>query len=121
MRNSAMRKSIGVAALAMGVGVTIGSLYAQAPRRGAEVLPPSVSKRGGRQVDAQALDILGLRVGFSASAFGPISFSEAAEKADALGTGFLEASSSQKVSPDIPRNLDDNLSPDEVTAVKHRL
>jgi type 1 glutamine amidotransferase len=116
-----MRKSIGVAALAIGVGVTIGSMHAQAPRRGAQVLPPSVSKRGNRQIDAEALNILGLRVGFSAGAFGPISFSEAAAKADTLGTGFLEASSSQKVSPEIPKNLDDNLSPEEVTAVKNRL
>jgi type 1 glutamine amidotransferase len=116
-----MRKRIIVAALAIGIGATIGSMHAQAPRRGAQVLPPSASKRGNRQIDAQALNILGLRVGFSAGAFGPISFSEAAAKADALGTGFLEASSSQKVSPEIPKNLDSNLSPDEVTAVKNRL
>ena len=116
-----MRKSIGVAALVMGVGVTIGSMHAQAPRRNAQVLPPSVSKRGNRQIDAQALNILGLRVGVSAGAFGPISFSEAAARADTLGTGFLEASSSQKVSPEIPKNLDDKLSPEEVAAVKNRL
>jgi type 1 glutamine amidotransferase len=116
-----MRKSIVVAALAIGAGVTIGSLHAQAPGRGAPVLPPSVSKRGNRQIGSSALNILGLKVGFSAGAFGPISFSEAAAKADGLGTGFLEASSSQKVSPEIPKNLDYNLSPDEVTKVKSRL
>jgi hypothetical protein len=102
----------------------MGSMHAQAPGRrgqGAQILPPSVSKRDNRQIDAQALNILGLRVGFSAGAFGPISFSEAAAKADALGTGFLEASSSQKVSPEIPKSLDYNLSPDEVTALKNRL
>ena len=75
-----MRKSFGVAALAIGFGMTIGSMHAQAPGRGTQVLPPSVSKRGNRQIDRQALNILGLRVGFSAGAFGPISFSEAAEK-----------------------------------------
>jgi type 1 glutamine amidotransferase len=85
------------------------------------VVLPSVSKRGDRQIGSSALNILGLRVGFSAGAFGPISFSEAAAKADALGTGFLEASSSQKVSPEIPKSLDYNLSPEEVTAVKNRL
>ncbi len=84
-------------------------------------LPPSVSKRGDRQIGSSALNLLGFRVGFSAGAFGPISFSEAAAKADALGTGFLEASSSQKVSSEIPKSLDYNLSPDEVTAVKNRL
>jgi type 1 glutamine amidotransferase len=62
-----------------------------------------------------------LSVGFSASAFGPISFWEAAAKADALGTGFVEASISEKVSPEIPKSLDYNLSPDEVAAVRNRL
>ena len=104
-----MRKSIVLAALAIGVGVTIGSVHAQAPERVGQVLPPSVSKRGDRQIGSSALNLLGLRVGFSAGAFGPISFSEAAAKADALGTGFLEASSSQKVSPEIPKSLDYNL------------
>ena len=116
-----MRKSIVVAALAIGVGVTIGSVHAQAPERGGQVLPPSVSKRGDRQIGSSALNLLGLRVGFSAGAFGPISFSEAAAKADALGTGFLEASSSQKVSPEIPKSLNYDLSAEEVTAVKNRL
>jgi len=121
MRKSEIRKSIVVAALAIGVGVTIGSMYAQAPGPGGQVLPPSVSKRGNRQIGSSVLNVLGLRVGFAAGAFGPISFSEAAAKADALGTGFLEASSSQKVSPEIPKSLDYNLSPEEVTAVKNRL
>ena len=116
-----MKKSIVVAALAIGAGVTIGSIEAQAPGRGGQGGPPSMSKRGNRQIGSSALNLLGLRVGFSAGAFGPISFSEAAAKADALGTGFLEASSSQKVSPEIPKSLDYNLSPDEVTAVKNRL
>ena len=87
---------------------TGGSIHAQAPGRGAPALPPSVSKRGNRQIGSSASNFLGVRVGFSADAFGPISFSEAAAKADALGTGFLEASSSQKVSAEIPKNLDYN-------------
>ena len=107
--------------LAMVAGVATGSIEAQAPGRGGQGGPPSVSKRGNRQIGSSALNHLGLRVGFSASAFGPISFWEAAAKADALGTGFLEASSTQKVSPEIAKNLDYNLSPDEVTKVKNRL
>src|SRR5882724_1505075 len=116
--------------LAVAAGIATGSMHAQAPGRGGraarggggeEVGPPSVSKRGGRQIGSSALDLLGLKVGFSAGALGPVSFSEAAAKADALGTGFLEASSSQKVSPEIPKSLDYNLSADEVTAVKNRL
>jgi type 1 glutamine amidotransferase len=121
MMKGEMRKSIVVAALAIGVGASIVSMHAQAPERGGQVLPPSVSQRGDRQIGSSALNLLGLRVGFSAGAFGPISFSEAAEKADALGTGFLEASNSQKVSPEIPKSLDYNLTPDEVTAVTNRL
>jgi type 1 glutamine amidotransferase len=119
-------------------GIATDSMYAQVPGqggqggrsgrggrggRGAQVEegPPSVSKRSGRQVGSSALGLLGYRVGFPASAFGPISFSEAAAKADELGTGFLEASSSQNVSPEIAKSLDYNLSPDEVATVKNRL
>jgi hypothetical protein len=120
-KSQEIRKTIVVAALAIVVGATAGSVRAQAPGRGGPVLPPSVSKRGNKQIASSALNFLGFRVGFSASAFGPISFSEAAAKADALGTGFLEASSSQKVSPENPKNLDYNLSSGEVTEVKHRL
>jgi hypothetical protein len=69
MRKSEIRKSIVVAALAIGVGVTIGSMYAQAPGPGGQVLPPSVSKRGNRQIGSSALNVLGLRVGFAAGAF----------------------------------------------------
>src|SRR5579862_8877576 len=102
-----MSKNMIFAALAIIVGATSGSLHAQTPGRGGrggrggQIGPPSVSKRGNRQIGSSALNLLGLRVGFSADAFGPISLSEAAAKADALGTEFLEASSSQKVSPDI--------------------
>jgi len=120
-KSQEIRKTIVVAALAIAVGATVGSMRAQAPGRGGPVLPPSVSKRGNKQIASSALNFLGFRVGFSAGAFGPISFSEAAAKADALGTGFLEASSSQKVSPEDPKNLDYNLSSGEVAEVKHRL
>ncbi len=102
-------------------GIATGPIWAQAPGRGGQAGPPSVSKRGNRQIGSPALNVLGLRVGFSVGAFGPVSFSEAAEKADGLGTAFLEASSSQKVSPEISKSLDYNLSPDEVTKIKYRL
>src|SRR6202140_359145 len=116
-----MKNTIVVAAVVIGLGVMIGSIEAQTPGRGAPAAPPNVSKRGNRQIGSSALYLLGFNGGFSAGAFGPISFWEAAAKADALGTGFLEASSSQKVSPEVPKSLDYNLSPDEVTAVKNRL
>jgi type 1 glutamine amidotransferase len=116
-----MRKNNFAIILALAAEIAIGSLHAQAPGRGAPAAPPSVSKRGNRQIGSSASNLLGLRVGFSAGAFGPLSFSEAAAKADALGTGFLEASSSQTVSPEIPKNLDYSLSADEVAKVKYRL
>ena len=116
-----MRKNNLAIALAMVAGITTGSMLAQAPGRGGQVVPPSVSKRGNKQIGSSALNLVGLRVGFPAVAFGPISFWEAAAKADALGTGFLEASSSQKVSDEIPKSLDYNLSPDEVTKIKDRV
>lgn len=119
-----MRKRIVVAALAIVAGVTAGSMLAQAPGRGGrggQAGPPSVSKRGNRQVGSSALNILGLRVGFAAGTLGAVSFSEAAAKADELGTEFLEASSSQQVSREIAKSLDYNLSPDEVNVVKNRL
>jgi type 1 glutamine amidotransferase len=116
-----VKKSIVVVALAIAVGVTIDSSEAQTPRRGEPAARPTASKRGNRQIGSSALNHLGLRVGFSASAFGPVSFSEAAAKADALGTGFIETSSTQKVSPETPKDLDYNLSPDEITKVRTRL
>jgi type 1 glutamine amidotransferase/sugar phosphate isomerase/epimerase len=108
-------------ALAIAAGIATVSIHAQAPGRGAPAPPPSVSKRGNRQIGSSASNLLGTRVGFSANAFGPISFSEAAAKVDALGAGYLEAAGSQKVSPEIPKNLDYNLSADEVAKVKYRL
>jgi len=45
-----MKKSIVVAALAIAAGVTIGSIEAQTPGRGAPAAPPSASKRGNRQM-----------------------------------------------------------------------
>ena len=53
--------------------------------------------------------------------FGPLSFSEAAGLADALGLASIEGNSGQKVSPQIDKNLDDQLSPEGVAAVKARL
>ncbi len=106
------------------VGIATGAMRAQPPARGgrgAEAGPPSVSKRAGRQIGSSALDLIGLRVGFSAVSLGQISFSEAAAKADALGTGFLEAADSQKVSFEISKSLDYNLSPDELMVAKNRL
>jgi uncharacterized protein len=89
--------------------------------RGGVAEVPSVSVRGNRQIANSAASILGWRTGIAAEAFGPLTFSEAAAKVDALGSGYMEGFSTQKVSAEIPRNLDYNLAPDDVAKVKHRL
>lgn len=68
-----------------------------------------------------AFGILGWRVGIPAEAFRQLTFSEAAAKADALGLAAIEGFSTQKFSAEIPKNLDYNLTPNELTAVKDRL
>jgi type 1 glutamine amidotransferase len=80
-----------------------------------------VSVRGNRQIAGSAASILGWRTGIAGDAFGTLTFSEAAAKVDAAGSGFIEGFSTQKVSTDIPKNLDYNLTPEDVARVKHRL
>ena len=63
----------------------------------------------------------GWRVGIPSAAFKQMTFAEAAVKADALGLGSIEGSSTQKVSYEIPKNLDYRLAPGERTAVNNRL
>jgi type 1 glutamine amidotransferase/sugar phosphate isomerase/epimerase len=84
---------------------------------------PSLSVRPPDQGLARtsAATLLGWRVGIRTDAFGPLTFSEAAAKADASGMAFVEGVSTQKVSADIPKNLDYNLTPAEVDKVKARL
>ncbi len=85
-------------------------------------LPPSVSVRpAGPTIRASAAALLGWSVGASANVFQKLTFSEAAGKVDAAGLAFIEGSNAQRVSPEIQKNLDFNLSPDEVAKVKYRL
>ncbi len=82
---------------------------------------PSVSVRGNRQIASEAANILGWSTGVAAGTFEGLTFSDAAAKVDALGSGLIEGSSAQKISAEIPRNLDYNLSADDVAKVKNRL
>ena len=63
----------------------------------------------------------GWRVGIPAAAFRQLTFSEALAKADTLGVTGVEASSSQKVSFEIPKNLDYHLQSGERAGVIRRL
>ena len=93
-----------------------------AGRGGRASLPPSVSVRpAGPTIRASAAALLGWSVGARASAFQSLTFSEAAGKVDAAGMALIEGFSAQKVSPEIQKNLDYNLSPDEVAVVRRRL
>ena len=61
------------------------------------------------------------RTGPSASAYPQLTFLEAVAKADSLGLNVIEGASSQKVSREIPKNLDESLTADERTAVRDAL
>jgi type 1 glutamine amidotransferase len=65
--------------------------------------------------------ILGWSLSVPAGAFRQDTFSDAAAKADALGVASVEGSSAQKVSLQVPKNLDANLAPGEVRFVQDRL
>ncbi len=65
--------------------------------------------------------LLGWQVGISSTVFGDLSFSDAAGLADALGLATIEGDSRQKVSSQIDKNLDFQLQPDGIAAVKARL
>jgi len=81
----------------------------------------SVRQPDSRQLRTAATHLMGWKVAAQSDASGQLSFWEAAEKTDAAGLAFLESSSSQKVSPQIPKNLDANLSAEEIAAVTGRL
>jgi HEAT repeat protein/type 1 glutamine amidotransferase/sugar phosphate isomerase/epimerase len=68
-----------------------------------------------------AAPILGWKVGLAPGAFRQLTFVEAAGKADALGVSIVPGLSTQKLSPDIPKNVDPKLAAGEVTAVKDSL
>ena len=104
-----------VAAIA---STTIG--FAQAPsapvRGSASVRPPA-----WRELRTAVGSIVGWQVGVPLASFRADTFFEAAGKADALGVAVFEGSSAQKVSAQIPKNLDYRLAPGEMDAVRDRM
>src|SRR6266700_3520180 len=68
-----------------------------------------------------ALTALGWRLGVRSDAFGPSTFWDAAAKADSAGLAAIEGIGTQRVSPEIARNLDYNLGGAEIAKVKTRL
>ena len=68
-----------------------------------------------------ASGLLGWKIGLAAADFPGLTFSNAAAKVDALYVSNIEGSSTQILSSEIPKKLDYNLAPGEITAVKSRL
>ena len=60
-------------------------------------------------------------MGAPADAFQGLSFLEAAVRLDAMGLAYIEGSNKQWVSPEVRKNLDYNLTAEEVAAVRDRL
>ena len=99
------------------------TLPAQNAGRGSPFRLPSISMRPVDQPAnrAAAANLLGWRLGVRSDEFGPLSFSEAAGKADAAGFAFVEGVSTQRVSTEIPDPLDYRLPAAGVERVKARL
>lgn len=83
---------------------------------------PSGSSLGTIRVGAADNNIwFGWRIGIPSAAFKQLTFSEALVHADTLGVTTVEASSTQKTSPEVPKNLDFHLQTGERAAVNYRL
>ena len=92
------------------------------PPAGAASVRPPGSSLGTIRLGAQDEKIwFGWHVGIPATAFRGLTFSDAAAKADALGLGSIEGFDTQKVSPEVPKNLTWRLGPGERNAILNRL
>ncbi|HEY2015705.1 MAG TPA: ThuA domain-containing protein [Bryobacteraceae bacterium] len=115
---------IGAAALSLFSGPVS---MAQAPtggrggRGGPQVPSVSVRPSDMRMFRTAASQVLGWNIAVASGVLSRMTFSDAAEKADALGFGTVQGSSSQQVSAAIPKKLDADLTPAEISAVKTRI
>src|SRR6202161_3595982 len=117
-----MTRNMHIVALAtVAVALLSAQLASAAPAPPVDLGPNKSVRPNSPQIRTSVGPLLGWQVGISSSVFGPISFSEAAGLADALGLATIEGDSRQKVSPQIDKNLDFQLSPEGVAAVKARL
>ncbi len=103
--------------------IVAGAAFAQnAPPVPNLSLRPTGSSLGTIRAGAADNNIwFGWRVGIPTADFKQLTFSETLAKADTLGVTGVEASSSQKLSPEIPKNLDYHLQQGERAAVVRRL
>jgi type 1 glutamine amidotransferase/HEAT repeat protein len=82
---------------------------------------PSVRLEDWARLRTAAAPLMGWKIGVDARALPALTFTEAAARADALGVGNIAVSAATLLSPDIPKKVDPNLAPGEVTAVKDAL
>src|SRR5260370_25046928 len=82
--------------------------------------PPTESVRPpyAHKVALAVTGLLGWRVGTQSTSFKGATFFDAATKTDAAGLGAIEAFSSQRVSADIAKSFDSNLSAQERDAIR---
>jgi type 1 glutamine amidotransferase len=106
---------------AIALVILIGFVQAQTPKKGGGPPSESVRPAASRRVRTAVSGLLGWSVGVRSTALGQLTFFEAAVKTDALGLAYIEGYSTQKVSPQIAKNLDNNLTPDEIAAVRTKL
>jgi type 1 glutamine amidotransferase len=109
--------------LLMSVTVGISLLWAQAPPGRGRTGTPTESVRppASHKISLALPGLMGWHVGLPATAFRDLTFIEAAVKTDAAGLGAIEGFNTQKASPEIAKNLDYNLTPDERTAIQNKL
>jgi type 1 glutamine amidotransferase/sugar phosphate isomerase/epimerase len=110
-----------VALAAATIAITSAQVASAAPAPPVNRGPDKSVRPDAAQIRISVDHLLGWHVGISSTVFRSLTFSEAAALADALGLANIEGNSGQKVSPQIDKNLDDQLSSDEVAAVKARL
>ena len=126
------RGLLSVAALAM----VTAAVLAQAPPTNYTVAPeasvyprasgptgPSPVGRAGWRVPTiiEAEGFFNWKVGAPANAFNGLTLAEAVVRIDKDSLGYVEGSNTQWVSPEIRKNLDYSLLPEEITAVKKQL
>jgi len=96
-----------------------GGVY---PRASGPYGPNPVGRTGWRVPTIfEAGSFFNWKVGAPASAFKGLTLSEAAVRIDKAELGYVEGSNTQWVSSEIRKNLDYNLTPNELTAIKNRL
>src|SRR5579859_162952 len=117
-----MNRSLRILAVATMAVTSLFAKFAVAAPAPPPDLGPSKSVRlNTAAIRTSVGPLLGWQVGISSVVFGPLTFSDAAGLADALGLATIEGDSRQKVSPQIDKNLDFQLPSDGIAAVKDGL